>query len=83
MEPESSLPYSQVPATSPYPYTTPFSHQTSSHFLKIRFNIILPTTSVSPQWSLSLRFSNQNPLYTYIYKFTLTFKSTKHIIGFD
>ena len=24
MEPESSLPYSQVPATSPYPEATPF-----------------------------------------------------------
>ena len=27
MEPESSLPYSQVPATSPYPEPTPSSPQ--------------------------------------------------------
>ena len=36
---------------------------TRSHFLKIHLNI-LPSTSGFPQWSLSLRFPQQNPVHT-------------------
>ena len=35
----------------------------TSHFLKIHLNIIYPSTPGSPQWSLSPRFLNQNPVH--------------------
>jgi hypothetical protein len=39
-------------------------HTPTSHFLKIHRNIILPSKPGSLQWSLSLRFPHQNPVYT-------------------
>jgi hypothetical protein len=55
LEPEGSLPHSQVPATCLYPEPTQSSPYPTSHFLKIHFNIIFPSTPGSPQWSFFLR----------------------------
>ena len=41
-------------------------HTATSHFLKIHLNIILPSVRESLQWSLSLRFPQQNPLLSSI-----------------
>jgi len=43
MEPESSLPYSQVLATCPYPEPFPSSPHNPFHFRNILLNIILPS----------------------------------------
>ena len=64
MEPEGSLPHSQVPATCPYLKPDQSSHIPTSHFLQIHLNIILPSTPGYPKYSLFLRFPHQNPVYT-------------------
>jgi len=40
-------------------------HTPTFHFPKIRLNIILPSTPVSPHWLLSPRFFLQNPIYAF------------------
>jgi hypothetical protein len=44
MEPGGSLPHSQEPATCPYPEPAQSISCSPSQFLKIYFNIILPST---------------------------------------
>jgi hypothetical protein len=39
-------------------------HAPTSHFLKIRLNIVLPSMPWSSRWSLSLTFPHQSPVYT-------------------
>ena len=41
-------------------------HISTSHLLEIRLNIIHPSTPRSPQWSLSLRFSHQDPIHVQV-----------------
>jgi len=58
MEPEGSLPHSQIPATCPYPEPDRSSPSPTSYFLKIDLNIILPSTTGS--FKLYLGFINSN-----------------------
>jgi len=57
MESEGLLPCSQQPATGQSSPHDPF------YFLKVRFNIILPSATRSSSWSRSLTFSHQTPVF--------------------
>ena len=60
MEPEISLPHSQVAATCPCPEPADPVHTPTPIYL----NIVLPSTPGSPKCSLSLTFPHQTPVYT-------------------
>ena len=62
MEPEGSLPHSQVPATCPYPEPAGSSSSTS-HYLNIHLSIILPSRPGYSKLSLFLRFPHRNCVY--------------------
>jgi len=62
MQLEGSLPHKRPPFV-PIPSQLDSVHTPTSYFLKIQFNIILPTMPGSPKWSLSFRFHHQNPVY--------------------
>ena len=56
-----------VPILSqPHPAPT-----TPSNFLKIHLNIILPSKSWSPQWTLSLRLPHQHPVQRDCFTFSM------------
>jgi len=79
MEPESSLPHSQVHATCPYP--EPARSSPHPHILKIHLNIIVPATPGSPKLSLSFRFPHQNSVYASPLPIRATFHA--HLILLD
>jgi hypothetical protein len=64
MEPEGSLHFLQVPATCLNHKPDQSNPCSPSNFLKSHLNIILPFTPESSEWSLSLKFSHQNTVYT-------------------
>jgi hypothetical protein len=57
-------------------------HTPTSHLVKIRLNIILPSTPGSPQWSLSLRFPHQHPVHPSPLPHTCYMPSSSHFYGF-
>ena len=80
MEPEGSSPHSQELATCLCPKPN-HSSLPPSYFLKIQFNIILPSKSRSPKWSLSLRSTYQNPVCTCLVSHSATCPA--HLILLD
>ena len=53
-------------------------HIPTSHFLEIHPNIIHPSTPRSPQWALSLRFPQQDPIHHPLLTHTRHMPSPSH-----
>ena len=79
MEPECSLPHSQVPSSCPYP--KPARSSPHPHIL-LHLNIILPSTPWSPKWSRSLRFPHQNLAHTSPFLHTCHMPCPSHFLDF-
>jgi hypothetical protein len=58
-------------------------HTTTYYFLNIQLNIILPSTTGSPKWYLSLRFPHQNPVYASPQRHTCYMPRPSHYFLFD
>jgi len=64
MEPEGLLPHTQGSARCLYSESDQFIPCPLSHYLKIYFNIILPSTPGSSKWAFFCRFFHQNSVNT-------------------
>jgi hypothetical protein len=80
MEPEGSLPH-KFPASVLILSQLDQIHTLTSSLLKIHLNIILPSTSGSPKWSLPLRIPQQNPVYAFaLHESPISLFSVLHVI---
>jgi len=61
----------------------PESQHPPSHFLRINFNIIHPSTPTSSQWFLSLRTAHRNPVYISPLPHTCHMPRPSHSYRFD
>ena len=57
-------------------------HLPTSHLLEIHLNIINPSTTMSPQWSLSLRFPHQETIHPPLLAHTRHIHSLSHFSRF-
>jgi hypothetical protein len=64
MESEDSLPSSKESATDLFPESDLFSPYTPSYASIIHVNIILPSSSRTPNWSLAFMVFYENPVLT-------------------
>jgi hypothetical protein len=65
MEPESSLPCSQQPATGSCPQPEESNLKPDIQFPKVHFNNVLPIYAPCSEWCLSLEHSNQLQLFIF------------------
>jgi len=77
-----SLPHLQ-PITCPYPKPDQSSSHFPSPFMKINFNIILPSPLRSSKWSLAFIFTLQNSLCTSVLSRTCYMSILSHSSWFD
>ena len=83
MEPESSSPHSQVPATCLYPEPARSSPYPHIPLPEDPAKFILPSTLRTSKWFLSLRFPHQNPVYASTFSHTLYVSRPSHSSRFD
>jgi hypothetical protein len=83
MEPEGSLPYSQLPATCLCPEPVQSSPYPHNSLPKIHLNIILPSPPGSTKWFISFRFSHQDPIHASSFAHTRYMPRQSHSSRFN